>query len=160
MINALVAVAMIICAIQAIRVKKLLTSALWLAGCSAMVALMLYLLGAPEIAVIELSVGAGLVTVLFVFAINIIGDEKPVLEPGIPPLVAWALIILSIGILAYLNLPLLSVVIPDLAEIPMVSTTIWNDRMLDVILQVLLIFVGVLGVIGLISDSKAKEINQ
>jgi NADH:ubiquinone oxidoreductase subunit 6 (subunit J) len=160
MINALVAVAMIICAIQAIRVKKLLSSALWLAGCSAMVALMLYLLGAPEIAVIELSVGAGLVTVLFVFAINIIGDEKPVTEPGIPPLVAWALVILSIGILAYLNLPLLSEVIPDLAEIPMASTTIWTDRMLDVILQIVLIFVGVMGVINLISDSKAKEKNQ
>jgi uncharacterized MnhB-related membrane protein len=160
MINALVAVAMIICAIQAIRVKKLLSSALWLAGCSAMVALMLYLLGAPEIAVIELSVGAGLVTVLFVFAINIIGDEKPVNEPGIPPLVAWALVILSVGILAYLNLPLLSVVIPDLAEIPMASTTIWTDRMLDVILQIVLIFVGVMGVINLISDSKAKEKNQ
>ncbi len=160
MINALVAVAMIICAIQAIRVKKLLSAALWLAGCSAMVALMLYLLGAPEIAVIELSVGAGLVTVLFVFAINIIGDEKPVTEPGIPPLIAWALVILSIGILAYLNLPLLSEVIPDLAEIPMASTTIWTDRMLDVILQIVLIFVGVMGVINLISDSKAKEKNQ
>jgi uncharacterized MnhB-related membrane protein len=160
MINALVAIAMIICAIQAIRVKKLLSSALWLAGCSAMVALMLYLLGAPEIAVIELSVGAGLVTVLFVFAINIIGDEKPVTEPGIPSLVAWALVILSIGILAYLNLPLLSAVIPDLAEIPMASTTIWTDRMLDVILQIVLIFVGVMGVINLISDSKAKEKSQ
>ncbi len=157
MINALVAAIMILCAIQAIRVKRLLLSALWLAGCSAMVALMLYLLGAPEIAVIELSVGAGLVTVLFVFAINIIGDENSIFEPGIPTLVAWALIILSIGILAYLNLPLLGVEVPTFASIPMASTTIWDDRALDVILQIVLIFTGVLGVIGLISNREVGE---
>lgn len=157
MINALVAAVMVVCAIQAIRVKRLLLSALWLAGCSAMVALMLYLLGAPEIAVIELSVGAGLVTVLFVFAINIIGDENMLYAPAIPTLVAWALIILSIGILAYLNLPLLGVEVPTLASIPMASSTIWNDRALDVILQIVLIFTGVLGVIGLISNREVGE---
>ncbi len=157
MINALIAVAMLICAIQSIRVKRLLSAALWLAGCSAMVSLLLYFLGAPEIAVIELSVGAGLVTVLFVFAINIIGDEKAVFSPAIPPLVAWTLVVFSFGILAYLNLPLLETVIPDLAKVAMSSTTLWNDRALDVILQIVLIFTGVLGVIGLISESKLKE---
>ena len=85
MLNALIAAGIILCAIQAIRVKKLIAEALWRAGCSGLTALLLYLLGAPEIAVIELSVGAGLVTVLFVFAINIIGDEAPVRMPAIPP---------------------------------------------------------------------------
>ncbi len=72
------------CAIMAIIAKKLLSSAIWLAGTSALVALLIYLLGAPEVAVIELSVGAGLVTVLFVFAINIAGDE-PIKLRAIPP---------------------------------------------------------------------------
>jgi len=54
-------------AILAIRTKRLLISAIWLAVASALTAVMIYLLGAPQIAVIELSVGAGLVTVLFVF---------------------------------------------------------------------------------------------
>jgi len=37
-------------------------------------AVLIYLLGAPEVAVIELSVGSGLVTVLFVFAFSITGE--------------------------------------------------------------------------------------
>ena len=45
------------------------------ADVSASLAALLYALGAHEVAVIELSVGAGLVTVLFVFAINIAGEE-------------------------------------------------------------------------------------
>ncbi len=157
MLNALIAAGIILCAVQAIRVKKLLAAALWLAGCSALTALMLYLLGAPEIAVIELSVGAGLVTVLFVFAINIIGDETAVRLPAIPPMVAWLLVILSFGTLAYLNLPLLDAVVPTLESIPMAATTIWNNRALDVILQIVLIFAGVLGIISLISDSTTRE---
>ncbi len=157
MLNALIAAGIILCAVQAVRVKKLIAAALWLAGCSALTALMLYLLGAPEIAVIELSVGAGLVTVLFVFAINIIGDEAPVSMPAIPPLVAWLLVILSFGTLAYLNLPLLDAVVPTLESIPMAATTIWNNRALDVILQIVLIFAGVLGIISLISDSTTRE---
>ena len=56
------------------RARGLIASALWLAGVSALTALVLYLHGAHQVAVIELSVGTGLVTVLFVLAINIAGD--------------------------------------------------------------------------------------
>ncbi len=66
---------MLICAFMAFRTPRLLISALWLAGCSAILSILLYLMGAYQVAVIELSVGAGLVTVLFVFAISIAGDE-------------------------------------------------------------------------------------
>ncbi len=82
MFDLLIVAATLVCALQAVRSRRLLMSALWLAGASALVALMMYLLGAPEVAVIELSVGAGLVTVLFVFAINIAGEEPlPTLRP-------------------------------------------------------------------------------
>ena len=76
-------------AVMALRAPKLISSALWLAGSSALVAILTYLLGAPEIAVIELSVGAGLVTVLFVFAINVAGDETISVQALIPKPLAW-----------------------------------------------------------------------
>ncbi len=75
MLYALVGVGALGCAVAAVTSKRMLISAIWLALASALVALDMYLLGAPFIAVIELSVGAGLVTVLFVFAINLTGDE-------------------------------------------------------------------------------------
>ena len=70
-VTALTVPAILLCAAQAIRARRLLLAAMWLAGASAATALLLYVLGAAEIAAIELSVGAGLVTVLFVFAITV-----------------------------------------------------------------------------------------
>jgi len=37
---------------------------------------------------------------------------------------------------------------------PGFAAILWNDRLLDVALQVVLIFAGVLGVLGLLSDVK------
>lgn len=144
------------CAIQAIRVKRLLSSALWLAGASAFVALLMYLLGASEVAVVELSVGAGLVTVLFVFAINIAGEEPMEVHSLIPRPVAWGLTGLSLVLLAWLGLPRLEISLPG----PLVAgfaSVLWEQRGLDVLLQVVLIFAGVLGVLGLLADSKTPS---
>src|SRR5512140_3668342 len=85
MLNLLLVLLLLVFAAQAIRSKALLTSALWLAGASAVTAILLFVYGAQLVAVIELSVGAGLVTVLFVFAINIAGDDAISARP-VPPL--------------------------------------------------------------------------
>jgi NADH:ubiquinone oxidoreductase subunit 6 (subunit J) len=116
---------------------------------------MIYLLGAPQVAVIELSVGAGLVTVLFVFAINISGEEALNLKPVMPKPLAWGLIAIAIGLTIYLTIQGggLSVVLKATTE---TSTVLWADRYLDFLLQVALIFCGVLGVLGLLSEGKPE----
>jgi uncharacterized MnhB-related membrane protein len=152
----LIVVGMVICAIQAIRVRRLLISALWLAGCSALVALLMYLIGAPEIAVIELSVGAGLVTVLFVFAINIAGEEGLAIRNLIPAPLAWLLVALSVVLLGWLTLPQLNAAVGGPAQ-PDFARVLWVDRQLDMMLQTALIFTGTLGVIGLLGDRKAPH---
>ncbi len=100
-LNVLLGIATLICAIQAIRSNRLLISAIWLAGASALTALIMYLLGAHQVAVIELSVGAGLVTVLFVFAINISGEE--VFKPArlVPKPMAWVVALLATALLIW-----------------------------------------------------------
>ena len=147
----LIAVGTLICGIFAIRSQWLLVSALWLAGASALVALLLYMMGAPEIAVIELSVGAGLVTVLFVFAINIAGEEIPIKQSSIPRPLAFVLVGAAVVLLGWmiLNGQVAQPLVPAETGFAIV---LWNDRVLDVMLQVLLIFAGVLGVLGLLSD--------
>ncbi len=151
--HVLIVIGMVVCAIQAIRVHRLLISALWLAGCSALVALLMYLIGAPEIAVVELSVGAGLVTVLFVFAINIAGEEALEVRTLIPRPLAWLLVGVSVILLGWMTVPSFlpaagSAVQPGFAEV------LWQDRSLDLMLQIVLIFAGVLGVIGLLAEGK------
>jgi uncharacterized MnhB-related membrane protein len=151
----LITVGMVVCAVQAIRVKRLLTSALWLAGCSALVALFMYLIGAPEMAVIELSVGAGLVTVLFVFAINIAGEEALPVRSLIPQPAAWLGVGTAAVLLAWMTIPGfpttgVGTAPPDFAQV------LWGDRQLDMLLQVVFIFAGVLAVIGLLAEGAPK----
>jgi uncharacterized MnhB-related membrane protein len=150
-IQTLVLSATLICALQAIRAPRLLVSALWLAGCSALLALSIALLGAPEVGVVELSVGAGLVTIIFVFAINVAGEETIGLTSVVPRPVAWALMCLFAILLAWLAIPrLVSPALPRDA-LPFLRA-LWDERSLDTVLQVALIFSGVLGSLGLLAD--------
>jgi uncharacterized MnhB-related membrane protein len=141
------------CAIQAIRAERLLTSALWLAGVSAALSVVFYMMGAYTVAVIELSVGAGLVTVLFVFAINIAGEEVSFPPPFVPRPAAWALVIAAVGLLGWSVLPIPAGEAPALE--PTFTSVLWGERGLDVLVQIVLIFAGVLGLLGLLAETRA-----
>jgi uncharacterized MnhB-related membrane protein len=155
-VQALVLASMLLCAIQAIRSERLLVSALWLAGCSALLALAIALLGAPEVGVIELSVGAGLVTVIFVFAISIAGEEPAPYKSLVPRPLAWVLIGAFLFLLVFLAVP--RVVAPVLSPQSLsVVRAIWEIRALDTLLQVTLIFCGVLGSLGLLAEPRAAN---
>ncbi len=150
MLFGLVVAGIILCAILAITAKRLLSSAIWLAGVSALSAILFYMLDAREVAVIELSIGAGLVTVLFVFAISIAGDEAMSAKPLIPWVLGVALVLCLVALLGWMVIPGLHTAEPA-AELS--STDIlWDVRGLDLIVQVSLIFAGVLSVLGLLSD--------
>ncbi len=154
----LLVIGFLVCAIQAIRAKRLLIAAVWLAGASALVAILLYLLGAQQVAVIELSVGAGLVTVLFVFAIGIAGEEAMDAAPLVPKPVAGAIVILSLLLLTWFDLPLFGIQLPAVppSGVTSFASALWKVRGLDVLVQVVLIFSGVLGSLGLLSDIKVR----
>ncbi len=150
-----IALAAVVCAIMALRAAKTLVSALWLAGTSALVAFALYLMGAHEIAVVELSVGAGLVTILFVFAISVAGDEALDVRTVIPRPVAITLVIVTGLLLAWFTVaqPIANLIQPIAPSIVVpLADALWKQRGLDVLVQIALIFGGVLGVIGLLAD--------
>lgn len=148
----LVGIGIIACAVLSILSRRLLISAVWLALTSALVAVMIYMLGAPHIAVIELSVGAGLVTVLFVFAINIAGEDTTRLKSLVPKPIAISCIIvaLALGMLLVLKstsgVQLFGIAAGE-------SAILWENRYIDFLLQIVLIFAGVLGVIGLLAEN-------
>ena len=156
MLYAGLVVGVVICAIQAIRVARLLTASLWLACASALLAVLLYEIGGHEIAVVELSVGAGLVTVLFVFALSLIGDETAEQRPVIPKPLAG---IASIGVLLLFGWLTLTGVQPEslstASSFPSFSIMLWEERGLDVLVQVALIFAGVLAILGFLADTKS-----
>ena len=138
------------CAYRAMISKHLLPSALYLAGVSALVTITLYLLGAYEVAVIELSVGAGLVTVLLVYALSVIGED--VVDPTsiIPKPLAFLLVAGIGGLTIWMAYPL--AIHPNANGEVLLANVLWKQRALDVWVQVALIFSGVMGVLGLLSE--------
>ena len=143
-------VAMVICAYRAMAEARILSSTIYLAFVSACAAMLLYLLGAYQVAVIELSVGAGLVTVLLIYAISVVGDDAFDPGPVIPRPVAVGLTLLTAVMLGYMAYSLPA---KDLSgRFPALVTALWQQRVLDVWIQMVLIFAGVLGILGLLAE--------
>lgn len=142
----------VICAYRAMAEARILSSTIYLACVSALVAMMLYLLGAYQVAVIELSVGAGLVTVLLVYAISVVGDDATDPGPVIPRPVVVGLTLLTVVMLGYMaySLPTKGLT----GRFPPLVKALWEQRVLDVWIQMVLIFAGVLGILGLLAEGK------
>ncbi len=70
-------VAVAICAVLAVHLRDILRAAVALAALSVVLAAIFFKLGAPYAGAFELSVCAGLVTVLFVAAISSVGAKTP-----------------------------------------------------------------------------------
>ena len=142
----------IFCAFLATQTSRLLHATLWLAGVSALTSTMFYLIGAWKVAVVELSVGAGLVTILVVFAITMIGDEQQTVHIKRLPL---ALIVLMLLLILILTVPLIP--LSPSINLPILDSELWQNRELDLLVQITLIFAGVLGVLGLLRASDTDE---
>jgi uncharacterized MnhB-related membrane protein len=144
-------VASVLCAAAAMQANRLIASGLWLASTSALLAIALYLLDAPYVAVIELSVGAGLVAVLFVFTITTAGDDHMRAAPGVPRWLAAGLTALALTMLGLAIFP--SVQSPAASTDGTFAQVFWQQRGLDVLGQVVLLFVAALGVLTLIGGA-------
>lgn len=156
MLHLLLILLTLVCAIRAVTADRLIRAALWLAGVSAFTAILLFRLGAAEVAVIELSVGAGLVTVLFVFAIAIAGEDAMAELPVVPRWLALATTLVSVGLLGWMVLPAGGGQ-PAGPETDF-ATMLWQERGLDALVQVGLIFAGVMGVLGLLAPVPARAL--
>ena len=151
----------VICAYRAIVAKRILSATIYLACISALVSAVIYLLGAAQVAVMELSVGAGLVTVLLVYALSVVGDDA--LDPAsvIPKPLAFGVVGLTVVLLGLMAYPAIQRNLDQGATT--LASALWQNRVLDVWIQIVLIFSGVMGVLGLLSEqtsNKNKEIPQ
>jgi hypothetical protein len=108
----------------------------------------------------ELSVGAGLVTVLLVYALSVVGDDAMDPASVISKPLAFGLVGLTTLLLGWMVFP----AIPSYFEHGSLSlaVSLWQTRVLDVWIQIVLIFSGVMGVLGLLSEKtpgRSQEIH-
>ena len=152
---ALLLLGAVFCAYRAIVAKRILSATIYLACISALTSAVIYLLGAAQVAVMELSVGAGLVTVLLVYALSVVGDDA--LDPAsvIPKPLAFTLVALTTMLVGWMVYP----AIPASFERGSMTLAIslWQSRVLDVWIQIVLIFSGVMGVLGLLSEKAPRR---
>ncbi|MBX7253455.1 MAG: DUF4040 domain-containing protein [Candidatus Promineofilum sp.] len=153
-LHVLLLLAGVFCAGMAVRARPL-TAALWLATLSAIIAIVLYRLGAHEVAVIELSVGAGLITVLLAFAISMAEDET-MPTALVPRPFAWLLVLVAGGALLWLLLPALPAARQVATDAPFIIQ-VWENRLLDLVLQIVALIAGVMGVLSLLGETRTAD---
>jgi hypothetical protein len=105
-------------------------------------------------------VGAGLVTVLLVYALSVVGDDAMDPASVVPKPMAFALVGMTAVLLGWMVYP----AIPAYFERGSMTLAIslWQSRVLDVWIQIALIFSGVMGVLGLLSEKapgRSQEIH-
>lgn len=142
--------------------RSLLQCAFGLAVVSILLTIMMFRFNAPLAAVFELSVCAGLITVIFVYAISLSrvhtqeeeqqADHERKLRYGVLPY-----IIVAAGLVIYfLQAPLIFTAPPSQA-VNDVREVLWNQRLFDIIGLLLVIMAGVFGVVVLFKEKDANE---
>ncbi len=157
----IILIAMIIGALWAVMTRSLLRSAIALAFTSAIVAVLIFKLNAPIAAVFELSVCAGLITVLFISTISLTHPltREEVLQHMKERFKRFRylpFIVVAVGIaLSFIAVKLnLQLPAPETEED--VRIVLWNLRGLEVVGQIIILLSGVFGVIILFKESDKK----
>ncbi|MDR2427036.1 MAG: hypothetical protein LBD46_07680 [Endomicrobium sp.] len=154
----------IVCAAFAVVRTRVIRAAIMLAAISILVTITLFLLKTPLAAIFELSVCAGLITVIFISVISLTNPltkeerseerenmfKKFLLLPVVIIVCAAAFYMLTKGINFIPVSGVETVEISDKAEI-------WHLRQIDLIGQIIIILTGVFGVVVLFKDNKDDE---
>ncbi len=132
----------------AVMLRNMLYSAMLLAICSIMLAIVMFKLNAPWAGVFELSVCAGLITVLFASTVSMIRTNKKYFVVSKMSKYLPVAVILFGVLLFLLGKPFLSVLMAEhKAHVSQaVGNIIWNVRFKDVIAQLAILIAGVLAI--------------
>lgn len=138
--------------------RDLLYAALSLALASVMLSIVLFQFGANIAAVFELSVCAGLITVLFVSTVSLTKDSDQKTESKLPAIFILPMMVVFAGASYFLVSWLgaaLPVVPTAIAPAATFQESFWGQRTNDVLGQVALILVGVFGILAILRAKTA-----
>jgi NADH:ubiquinone oxidoreductase subunit 6 (subunit J) len=144
-------IGMVIFSVLAIALKDLLKSAISLAASSLLLGIIFFRMNAPYAGVFEISVVAGLITVLFILTIALTKSGEEVRESK---LVNWAFPAVFVAFLVIDALVMKGLLgkVPALASGPEAGTfgeVLWKGRTLDLVGQIAVILAGVFAVLAL-----------
>lgn len=155
----LLLIILIVIAVWTVRSRSLLKSAIGLAILSAILTIFMFLFNSPLAAVFELSVCAGLITVIF---LSTIGLVKPLSNPELDKLVKekhkrykfLPLFVVTMGVAALcLTLPVGLVFVQKVSGLD-VRQVLWNTRQLDLVGQIIILLAGGFGAVILFKEKR------
>jgi NADH:ubiquinone oxidoreductase subunit 6 (subunit J) len=154
----LLLVGLVLFSVLAILVKDLLRAAISLAVASLLLGIIFFRMNAPYAGVFEISVVAGLITVLFMLTIALTkgGDavESKVASFAFP---AFFVIFIVIDALIMKKLIQKVPALPGPEEAGTFGQVLWNARTLDLVGQIAVIFAGVFAVLALFRKGENKD---
>jgi len=152
---------LVLFAVMAILLRDLIKSAISLALASLCLGIIFFRMNAPYAGVFEISVVAGLITVLFILTIALTRSEGEVRESKaaliIFPLVFIAFLVVDILVMKSLlhRVPALPAT-PEAAGLKF-GEVLWKQRTFDLVGQVLVILAGVFAVLALFRKRNKDE---
>jgi len=158
-LDIVILILMVVGALWTVMAADLLKSAIGLAVTSAILAVIMFRFTAPLAAVFELSVCAGLITVVF---ISVISLTRPGAEKTGQAAKRFGRYILLPLIVLIAGLALFMIKYPsDLSLAKSAATdmrsVLWGERTLDLFGQVVVLLAGIFGVVVLFKERKKKE---
>lgn len=153
---------MVVAAVAAVMIRSLLKSAIALAALSIVLAIVLFFLGSPLAALFELSVCAGLITVIFISAISLTGnkskdEEEERTRERRTRFLKLPIFLLIIGVLASLAWIANGINLAGAQDqvAPTFQTfkdLFWNLRQVDILGQIIIILAGAFAVVVLFKE--------
>ena len=153
---------LMIAALMVVFSSKLLMAAISLAVTSIMVTLLMFRLNSPMAAVFELSICAGLITVIFITTISFVKTEtqEELLETRkrrIKKYIALPVILIIVGVVISFVIKPMVLTLPAIAPETNVADVLWNLRQVDLLGQAIMLLVGVFGIVVLFKEGQKDE---
>ncbi len=145
--------------ILAVMLRSLTKSAIALAAASAVLAMIMYLLGSVWAAIFELSVCSGLVTVIFISAISLSRTDKkdlPSLYEDRKRMAFLPAILIISGVVLVVMAAspkfMLPAAVPSADSVDTFREILWTQRQADIWGQVIVVLTGALTVVALFKE--------
>jgi len=150
---------LVLFSILAILSRNLLRSAISLAVASLLLGIIFFRMKAPYAGVFEISVVAGLITVLFILTIALTKGESDVRESNLVRIVfpLFFVVFIIIDVLVMKSLILKIPALPGSADQGTFGDVLWKQRSFDLIGQLAVILAGVFSVLALFRKRDKDE---
>lgn len=152
-------IGLVLFSVLAILLRDLIRSAISLAVASLLLGIIFFRMNAPYAGVFEISVVAGLITVLFILTIALTNAGEEVREARLANVMfpLFFVVFIAIDVLVMRGLLRKIPALPAVAETGAFGDVLWKGRTMDLVGQIAVILAGVFSVLALFRKRDKHE---